>query len=564
MDRGCRRVGLLLPAGARFRICQPCGCLAHEPPFMRRYILLGAVLLVLAGCGSKEKAETTRILLHWHFAGPGALEQVSDPTETKRLWSRPETRALWNQTLDKLARAPRHWGLDPNATAPLLRPLLSDLFETEHAFQWVERGGRETEWILAVRLAVEKRGRWQTNLYQVLGSWTRQDPAPDPASGGWRWTAPAGSGVEQILVALREDWLLMAGGPRGNGSLARAWLREIQARHRPVPPSTQHWARLRVDWPALARRLPPWLRDLDLPLTDTLATTSGERLQFRTELQFAQPHGWQPVPWLFPSNLIREPLVGFCAMRGIAPRLQPWMERAGLKISPTPNQFCAWSLASAPFQIFAAVPVNDPTNTMRELCRVLPPWFNTNSQGRALGWWVVPTNFPAIIWDGMPFFGAFCRPVSEPAGQGFIFAGLFPNNAKSQPPPPALYEEILSRTNLVYYDWELGGERVRSWQLLSQVALLLADRQQLAPTTAGARWMSMLTTNVANVGTSLVVTGPRTMLLTRTAPLGLTGLESVLLAHWLEAPGFPWSWDWPAMPQPKRRSATNATPRQAR
>jgi hypothetical protein len=523
---------------------------------MRRYICIGLALLGLSGCGRRDEFKPTRVLVHWHFAGPETLQSLQ-PTESARLWAQPETRALWNQTLDKLARAPRRWGLDPDQSAELVRPLMADLFRTEHAFQWQETGGTTTEWILAVRLDPASMGLWQTNLHRLFRGWTRQEPVAEPAWGGFRWPAPAGTGIRQILLARGDGWLVLAGGP-DELPLARGWLREIQTGHRPLPQATQHWARLRVDWPALERRLPGWLKELGLPLTDTLATVSGQQIQFRTELQFPKAHGWEPVPWLFPSNLIREPLVGFCAARGLAPRLRPWLERAGLKLSPVPNQVCAWSLGAAPFQIFLSVPVNDATNTMRELCRVLPPWFNTNSQGRALGWWVVPTNLPAITWEGMPFFGAFCRPAFEEPRQGFIFAGLFPNSPARQSPPPELYHQILSRTNLVYYDWELGGERVRSWQLLSQVVLLLADRRQLDPSTPGARWMSMLSTNVGNVGTSLVVTGPDRMLLTRTAPLGLTGLETVLLAHWLEAPGFPWGWDWPPMPQPRRHPAATA------
>lgn len=482
------------------------------------------------------------------------MQASGNASQTKRLLAMPESQALLQQTLDKLARAPRRWGMDPEFSASRLRPLLAQLLQVEHVFQWQQRPGQASEWVLAVHLDGRAQGFWRTNLQALLERWTGQPAAVDTPSGLQRWSVPRSAGGGAIVLAQVQDWCLISGGT-GDLTLPAEWIRVIQTRHRPVPVATSYWARLRVDWPALKDRLPAWLRELDPPVTDLLVTGSGDQLQLRAELKFPRPHGWTPEPWLFPSNLIREPLVGFCAARGIRSRLEPWLERAGLRLSPVPGQFCAWSLGTAPFQVFAAVPVSDATNAMRELCRVLPPWFNTNSQGRALGWWVVPTNRPAILWEGMPFFGAFCRPAHEETTQGFLFAGLFPNTARKQSPPPDLFAQILNRTNLVYYDWELGGERVRSWRIISQVALLLAERQQLAQNTPGARWLEVLTTNVGNVGTSVVATGSDRMIFTRTAPLGLTGWESVFLAHWLEAPGFPWSFDWPPESTTRPRTA---------
>lgn len=525
---------------------------------MRRFAVFGIATWLLAGCGGRDSGGSGRTFLLWHFAGTTSIQQQAPKgSETQRLLAQPESRALLEQTLDKLAHAPRRWGLNPDLCATWLRPLLPQLLQSEHVFQWRQTAGGASEWALAVRLGPQLQSLWTSNLTQVLQPWTQRAPQPDPDTGGWRWEFPSGTAPRVLVLASVDSWWVLGGGAP-NLTLPAQWVRDIHARQRPVPSLQGSWARLRIDWPGLKPRLPAWLQELDLPLTDLLIVPSGQQLQLRAELQFAQPHGWTPEPWLFPTNLIREPLVGFCALQGVRSRLKPWMERAGLKLVPTPNQFCAWSLGAAPFQIFLAVPVQDATNAMLELCRVLPPWFNTNSQGRALGWWVVPTNRPALVWEGMPFFGAFCRPAHEETNQPFLFAGLFPNTARHQSPPPDLFHQILSRSNLVYYDWELGGERIFSWQTVSQVALLLAERQQLAPTTPGARWMSMLTTNVGNVGTSVVVTGPNHMLLTRTAPLGLTGLETVLLAHWLEAPGFPWSWDWPPMPQSARRHGASS------
>jgi hypothetical protein len=518
---------------------------------MRGFCLLGLGFVLLAGCGGRNSPAQPEVWVHWHYGGSAPLQASAQATQTKRLLAMPETKALAEQTLDKLARAPRRWGMDPEVAAAHLRPLVAQLTQAEHVFQWRQSPAPGSEWALAVHLDAHSQGIWKTNLQALFQRWTGQPPSADPETGGLRWNLPSQQGGGVLVLAQSRDWLILGGGPAAL-RLPSEWASAIQAQQRPVPAANAYWARLRVDWPALRHRLPPWLRELDLPSTDLLVNSWNDQLQLRAELRFPRPHGWAPEPWLFPSNLIREPLVGFCAVRGIRPRLQPWLERAGLKLSPVPNQFCAWSLGTAPFQVFAAVPVPEPTNAMRELCRVLPPWFNTNSQGRALGWWIVPTNRPAIIWEGMPFFGAFCRPAHEETAHGFLFAGLFPNTARKEAPPPELFAQILGRTNLVYYDWEMGSERVNSWRIISQVALLLAERQQLAAHTPGARWLDMLSTNLGNIGTSVVATGPDRMVFTRTAPLGLTGLETVLLVHWLEAPGFPWALQWPPEPKPQR------------
>ncbi|MCS7090560.1 MAG: hypothetical protein RMN51_11315 [Verrucomicrobiota bacterium] len=493
------------------------------------------------------------VLVFWHFVGTRAIATNHQGSDTKRLLATEESRALLDQTLDKLARAPRQWGLDPEHGTTWIRPLLPQLLQVEHAFQWRQCGRHTTEWTLAVRLDIQSQALWLTNLTRLVQSWARQGPIVDPETGGTRWLLPPSAGSGVLVLARVDSWVLVGAGP-ADLTLPAQWAKEIRSRQRPVPELNGSWARLRLDGPALKSRLPRWLKEFDLPVADMLLVPTGPQIQWRADLKFNQPHGWRPEPWLFPSNLIREPLVGFCAAQGVGPWLKPWLDKANLKLSPTPNQLCAWSLGATPFQIFLAVPVPDATNAMQELCRVLPPWFNTNSQGRALGWWVVPSNRLAIIWEGMPFFGAFCRPAHEESSHGFLFAGLFPNSARAPQAPPDLFQQIVGRTNLVYYDWELGGERIHSWQIVSQVALLLAERQQLSHTTPGARWMSMLATNIGNVGTSVVATGPDRLLLTRTAPLGLTGLETVLLAHWLEAPGFPWTWDWPAFPSPARRT----------
>jgi hypothetical protein len=224
-----------------------------------------------------------------------------------------------------------------------------------------------------------------------------------------------------------------------------------------------------------------------------------------------------------------------------------------------PSQACAWALAEIPFQTFIALPMPDVTNVMARLCETLPPWFNTNAQGHALGTWSVPTNLPAIIWEGLPFFGGFIRPAYEETNAPFLFAGLFPNTPKKVPPPPELFLQILGRTNLAYYDWEIGAERLPAWRNMSQLALLLAEKPQMNPEAAAMKWIAVVSTNLGNIGTSLTVSGPDRMSLVRESPFGFTGFETVLLANWLESVTFPWGYQLPEPVKRKRKAETPET-----
>jgi hypothetical protein len=253
-------------------------------------------------------------------------------------------------------------------------------------------------------------------------------------------------------------------------------------------------------------------------------------------------------------------VVSFTAVQGFAGRLQPFLTLLGWTNQPAPNQLCLWALADIPYQTYLAVPVPDATNAMDALCGHLPPLFNSNVQGRALGSLAAPTNSHTIVWEGMPFFGGFLRAAHEETNHGYIFAGLFPNSPRRVFPPPELYYQVLGRTNLAYYDWEIGAERLVAWRNMSQLALMLADQPQLPQQAAAARWIDAVRTNLGNIGTSLTISGTNRMTLTRNSPHGFTGFETVLLANWLESTTFPWGYELPPPPRRVRKAAPAPPP----
>jgi hypothetical protein len=217
-----------------------------------------------------------------------------------------------------------------------------------------------------------------------------------------------------------------------------------------------------------------------------------------------------------------------------------------MQVEPVPNQACLWALEGIPFQTFASVPVPDSTNFMDQLSTQLPPLFNTqNTAGTWLGSWRAVTNEHAIIWADVPFLGGFLSPAYEETNSSFIFAGLFPNTPNLEFPPPWLFQAVLGRTNLAYYDWEIGGARLQAWQNMTQLGRLLAGKPQLSAEALASKWMQAAVPKLGNVGTSLTVSAPDRMMLVRTSPHGFTGFETALLAGWLESVNFPWGYELP-------------------
>src|ERR1700716_2828610 len=112
---------------------------------MRQFtvIFIAAVLACSLGCREKGAGERagqqaeTDVLVRCHFVGTASLSGNTNAAKLKELWSLPETQHLAEQTLRKLAHAPRTLYGEQVTTsqdergAALLRPLLDDLLRQE-------------------------------------------------------------------------------------------------------------------------------------------------------------------------------------------------------------------------------------------------------------------------------------------------------------------------------------------------------------------------------------------------------------------------------------------------
>ena len=136
---------------------------------------------------------------------------------------------------------------------------------------------------------------------------------------------------------------------------------------------------------------------------------------------------------------------------------------------------------------------------------------------------------------------------------GYLVGGVFPPDPIKKPIPKAMLDEFTGKDGLVYYNWEITGQRLEKWNLLIQFAAILSDRrEQLVNDTPGIAFLTALGPKLGNTITDAVIDGNR-LTITRKSHLGLSALELALLTRWIDNPLFPTATlEWPPAPEKKR------------
>jgi hypothetical protein len=259
----------------------------------------------------------------------------------------------------------------------------------------------------------------------------------------------------------------------------------------------------------------------------------------------------QPLPplekWQFPKNMIHQPLTSFAAARGFGPWLKNQSWAKWFDLSPEPDQAFSWSLGLSPLQSFIAIPVSDGTNALAQLGRNLSA--NEDWRNGLMSPFLLSVNPDHIYLQGVPFMEPQVNALRDPSGD-FLFLNVFPNMPRGKSPPPELFQTI-NQDNLVFYHWEATSTRLKCLPELTQFALLLTRHRQLDANSAAGKWLNLIGPALGPSTTEVAQTGPVQLSFARNAPAGLTALELIALANWLEAPDFP-GCDLRLPPPPKR------------
>ena len=490
------------------------------------------------------------VAVQYHFAGAADLAGNTNFDRAKRIFSLPPASRFQDLVLDRLA------GVFGNAlqfgpgadSAALLRPMLNDLAQAESTGSF---GGRNKNWmdfVLAARLDAIKAAAWQKNLETALQG--KGEPLTAEGFSGRRWDRP---GNNALWILRARDWVV-AGRGEDLAGVRAAYLQNIKRDNRPAPAARETWLSADVDWPLLASWAPLSRCPFKLARTIVDVTAESGRFHATARVFYPQAVSWQSQPWRIPKELVGGPLSSFMAARDPAPYLRLDESLLRLNGNPLTNQLYGWALREMALQSYAAWPVADATNTLRKLGPEAPPVLNPilEARGHTRLVWTPKTDW--ISWIGIPLTAPTVEPVRDASGD-FLMAKLFPLQKKHDPPSNQLWSQFQGRTDLVYYDWELTGLRLTQWRLLTEMLPVIppptredaARRQRTAqnarpavkgssppvPLAVTETWLSELAPALGNTVTEVSWKSPTELTVARNSPFLFTGLELVVLSHWL-------------------------------
>lgn len=490
---------------------------------MKKLILLGAVVLLPALQSPAQSDVIARI----HFLGGDRI--AADPAHiafTNEFCS-PEARALEKQTLDKLARTPGLWfkskiPAGAGNDEAQLRPLLDDLLKSEWTLEIRAAGDGSPEYALAIRLNNSRAQLWSRNLSSLLQSWTGLKISPDKAGN---WELKKHEAPNLFRFSRIGDWVVL---DCGENQLALT----DEIRKTFSMPALE-WLSADLNWPRLARIFPA-LRQFDFPAIQLMAIGRNGEMDVSGRLNLSQP-----LPalskWQMPAETIHGPFTSFTAVRGVAPWLQRQSWFQPFELQPQPDQMFIWAMPQIPFQTFAAEPVPNAAAALAQLYHHLS--VNTNWEDGLMMPMQKTLTKNEIAFKGVPFISPYVRAVTEPAGN-FLVGGFFPNTPKGEP-LPAEFSKQLNQPNLVYYHWEITSARLKDMPELTQLLLMLTRREQLGGDSPAYKWLKQIGPKLGPSVTRVTETTPTELTFTRTASGGLTAVEFLALASWLESPKFP-------------------------
>jgi len=363
-----------------------------------------------------------------------------------------------------------------------------------------------TEFSLAVRLDNNRDQAWLNTLTPVVEAWKMTSPrhhARITNVGGWLLLT-MGDSPAPVSAAIEP-------------SLQNVWLT-----------ADINWGRLGVWYPEL--------RAYDLPYTRLQVTGRSGNFEISGKLFLAQP--LPPLEaWQYPSGTIHTPNVSFTAVRGISSWLkqQPWIASMGL--GTLPDQLFTWAMPQVPFQTFAALPLDSAPAALPVLDRSLNTWLHDgppNSPFQRLN--LIETNNHVSV-VGIPMMAPYFEAKRDPAGE-YLVAGFFPNTPWGKPASTQLLAWE-SQPGLVYYHWENTADRLKISPQLYQLLFVFSRHRQLNISSSAGQWLNHLGPTLGTTVTEAFETAPKEVTFTRTAPAGLTAMELVAFASWLEAPNFP-------------------------
>jgi hypothetical protein len=538
---------------------------------------LAVVFLVLAehSLESQESTKATRdkaskggvpaVLARTHFLGVTKMQQDTNLEAFVAISRLPETDALRKATFEKLTEFFYHsWRRGTNAANPdagLLIPLFDDLLFRESHLE-IRAGANSTrEWSLAIRLPEKVAQLWETNFSNLSLALSSNAPQRVSIEGVSFLKSTSFDARNPVCLTRLGDWLLLSGGS-ALPSIKYGLFSELKKSGHPNGGGDDVWLDVEFD----AAKIGPFssmAKLLKAGKTHLAMTSRKESLRTEVEMQLTAPNNWKFQPWQVPTNTIKDPLTGFSAMQGFGPLLasQGWFKRLGWEQAP--NELFLWTQPVLNFTTFGALQVENATNLMQRTHAQLVSLV-TNTLGKHItGHLNYKTNLNALFWEQLPVVIPYIRPAPEPGGN-FLEMGLMSYTTNNVPMPQALLDQVIGRTNLIYYDWEITAARLEQWPAINQIVSMATDQTLNPEATAADRWLAKITPKLGNTITELSAISPTEWKLVRRAPIGLSSTELIAFLRWFNHSAFPHLgkefWFDPAMEGPYLRKTKASHP----
>ncbi len=481
------------------------------------------------------------ILASYHFAGLTPGSSQADTTKVKAILGLPQTRALGNDVVQRLARAPQVLfpqsinDAQANRGIPLLRPLINDLLHHESFLDVRGPAGTTPDWLFGVALTPERASLWETNLTQLVTLWKLGPPVNHQENGLPVMTVNTSQARATLRWTQAAGWLVLSVGANSSGEWEKSIAR-LRESTPPCPPLKEEWLTLELNLSRLAA--PLGLPNAPWPFATVRATVREEDVRTQARLVFPEDVTGPIEPWHVPTNIIREPLISFTAWRGARPWLNRCEALTRLGLSPAPNEIYFWAQALSVPQTLMAFPWNDPTNRVRAMVDPLRELIPVSWQKRGLAQLEWREADHQLIWKSLPLLFPHLRG-AEDGGRGYITGGSFPALQTTNPPPQELLTQFVGKPGLVYYDWEITARRLAQLRMQVQLSTLIADRALLRTNTPALPWLEEMEQRLGNSATEVVAVSPSEWTLTRRSAMGLTAMEMMGLVCWVESLDFP-------------------------
>lgn len=543
-----------LPGGVRFGMT---GRSMKQPLPWKR---IGIWLAGWTAVATLTAAEAPRLV--WHFAGTRNLPNDTNGVLARKAFATEATRKLLRQVQEKLATAPERlageWLRDRSVdVAGRLRPMLEDAVQAASYGLWIRTDLPGGEWALGVQADEATAHRWAASWAALSRAFGESGPVRMDIEGTpvqvSRWPD-----LERATAFGRlPGWVGVAVG-RDPGELLR---RLVESARELAGEDDGAWFQARGN-PALLWDQ-TWLPDGEVRLT---VRGRGERLLTEATIQLRRPLEVQLDPWDIPTNIIREPLIGFTAVRGIRPLLERIPLLQNRVFHPLPNQLFLWSLGLHYTQNYLAWRTPDALEKLRLMTPVLAEEFRRRWPFLApAGVAFQPERKRIVVTNlimSLPFLEA------DPGGSTNVIAGglSYPLYLRGKSAPPELFAEVTGKPNLLYYGWELTQPRLEMLWYARTYLSMIGGYYPLPADGAVNGWLrdEAFTACLGNAATELSVQSPTVLKLGRLSAIGLTAPELIRLGVWIDGERFPLRSKLPTIrdrrPPPGKRASSGGSP----